>query len=181
MSTQQNTRRRSRPSNVSRVPSPPTAAHTCLDRDSWPASSTIGSMLDPLHQAPCHLLLNSLFKVDRFLHIAHLRIGSHHSCRLGQHSDIKFITSGTFLSNAAPASLNRTLPSAACQTAFSSGEWRCTREMSKIISTSLFLSTCHLGLVIIKLNCNLNASYGGVAPNVATQSSTSIVDRPRVS
>ena len=32
---------------------------TCLDLDSWPASSTIGSKLDPLHQALCHLLRQS--------------------------------------------------------------------------------------------------------------------------
>ena len=55
-----------------------------------------------------------------------------------------------------------------------SGEWRCAREMSNSIGTSA-PSTCDLGPVIINIHCNLNASYEGVAANVAAQSSTSIV------
>ena len=45
--------------SVSQVLSPLTAAHTCLDSDSWPASCTIGGKLDPLHQALCNILRQS--------------------------------------------------------------------------------------------------------------------------
>ena len=66
-------------------------------------------------------------------------------------------------------------------TALANGEGRCAREISSNIRTSSSPSTCDLGPVIIKLNCSLNTSYGGVAANVAAQSSASIVDRPHVS
>ena len=55
----------------------------------------------------------------------------------------------------------------------------CSENVSSS-STSSSPSTSDLGAVIVKLSCNLNASYGGVPANVAAQSSTSIVDRPRV-
>ena len=70
----------------------------------------------------------------------------------------------------------QTLPQMVTKTTRASRERRCAREMSNINNTSPSPSTCDLGLVIIKLSCNRSASFGGVAANVAAQSSTSIVD-----
>ena len=51
-------------------------------------------------------------------------------------------------------------------------------KMCNSINTSSAPSTFDLWPVIIKLSCRRNASYGGVAANVAAQSSTSVVDHP---